>query len=613
VTRSSYWNRTKIATRTGKLSRRSLLKGVGVTAAGAATAFAVGCGDDDDDEPGDGGTSPTATPDATEEPAAGVPQDGSYFSEAVTRWANNPDLHREVNGATSDHQIYSNLVVFGNVNAGTLIPDAAEALPEQPDDVTYIFKVRDGIKWHDKAPANGSDLTMDQVEWNIERNRSRMLVDGTVDETFHRFASVYSHIASTEYPGDRTAQITLNAPNGPWLGAMADQLNGLLHPEVAANIEGDPGFFSGENMVGTGAYMVTDFEQDRRYHLARHPEYFRKQAGEPVQFVDEMVGTDIGDDINALRAAFEQKQVDMIGGSFRTFTKTVMETIADANQDAEIVNTTDPNGNHSFLYNFNAGPFAIPQIRQAFQLAIDRPLVIQQAFTGEGRPNPPIPFAYTGWALPEDELLDTPGFRLDKTQDLTDARALWEAGGGPDLGDVEIVIQNVPSGQEAAEWMIAMMNKNLGTDQIKASFVEGGASLFNYLIGEDYTIHFGTLAAWNQPDPRPRFALYFQKDGGINFGKYNNSEMETLIAKGFRTLDRTEAEEVMRDAQRVALADAGAGEFSIAGGLNRFLKWPYLHREVPNFTGYWTKDIGESMWIDQTHPTFEGKPGIGSL
>ena len=635
----SYWSRY----RRKRVSRRSVLGGAAAGAVGLGALAIAGCGDDDDESSSGGAVATEAATEAAAEAAteaageaateaageaateaatqaatatptaAAATKDGSFYSEAVTRWANNPDLHREVNGVTSDHQIYSNLVVFGNVNAGTIIPDAAESLPEQPDEVTYIFKMRDGITWHDKAPANGSELTMDQVEWNIERNRSRMLSDGTVDETFHRFASVYSHIVDTEYTDDRTVNLTLSGVNGPWLGAMADQLNGFMHPEVAKAIEDNPGFFSGKNMVGTGPYMVTSFEQDRKFRLDRHPDHFRKKLDEPIQYVDQMIGTDIGDDINAFRAAFEQKQIDMFGGLFRSFPKQVMETIASANPDAELVNTADPNGNHSFLYNFNSGPFSIPQIREAFQLAIDRPLVIQQAFAGEGRPNPPIPFAYTGWTLPEDELLTIPGFRPDKTQDLTDARALWEAGGGPELGDIGIVIQNVPAGQAAAEWMITMINRNLGTDQFKAQFVEGGASLFNYLISDDYTIHFGTLAAWNQPDPRPRFALYFQKDGGINFGKYNNSEMEDLIARGFRSLVREEAEEIMRDAQRVALRDAGAGEFSIAGGLNRYMKWPYLHREIPNFTGYWTKDLAEGTWIDQSDPTFQGKPGIESL
>ena len=64
----------------------------------------------------------------------------------------------------------------------------------------------------------------------------------------------------------------------------------------------------------------------------------------------------------------------------------------------------------------------------------------------------------------------------------------------------------------------------------------------------------------------------------------------------------------MRDGQRVALRDAGAGEFSIAGGLNRYMKWPYCTAEIPNFTGYWTKDLAEGTWIDQSDPRSRGSP-----
>ena len=39
----------------------------------------------------------------------------------------------------------------------------------QPDPLTYIVKVRQGVHWHDKPPMNGRELTAQDVEYNFQR------------------------------------------------------------------------------------------------------------------------------------------------------------------------------------------------------------------------------------------------------------------------------------------------------------------------------------------------------------------------------------------------------------------------------------------------------------
>ena len=40
---------------------------------------------------------------------------------------------------------------------------------ENPDPLTYVFKIRDGVFWHDKAPVNGRQLTAHDVEYSFDR------------------------------------------------------------------------------------------------------------------------------------------------------------------------------------------------------------------------------------------------------------------------------------------------------------------------------------------------------------------------------------------------------------------------------------------------------------
>src|SRR5215510_9174441 len=69
--------------------------------------------------------------------------------------------------------IYSRLVrhkVGTGVQPGvfTVEPDVAESW-EAPDDTTYIFHLRKGIKWHNKPPLNGRELVAEDVKFTYDR------------------------------------------------------------------------------------------------------------------------------------------------------------------------------------------------------------------------------------------------------------------------------------------------------------------------------------------------------------------------------------------------------------------------------------------------------------
>ena len=69
--------------------------------------------------------------------------------------------------------VYSRLV---KVKAGPSVkpmtypiePDLAESWT-QPNDTTYIFKLKKGVRWHNKPPVNGRELTADDVKYTYER------------------------------------------------------------------------------------------------------------------------------------------------------------------------------------------------------------------------------------------------------------------------------------------------------------------------------------------------------------------------------------------------------------------------------------------------------------
>src|SRR5438094_7738523 len=69
--------------------------------------------------------------------------------------------------------VYSKLVrhkVGADVPPGTFIlePDLAERW-EEVDDTTYVFRLRQGVKWHNKPPVNGRELVAEDVKFTYDR------------------------------------------------------------------------------------------------------------------------------------------------------------------------------------------------------------------------------------------------------------------------------------------------------------------------------------------------------------------------------------------------------------------------------------------------------------
>ena len=83
-----------------------------------------------------------------------------------------PHLTRNARTHTALSFVYSKLLrhkVGADVRPGTFIvePDLAERW-ESPDDTTYIFHLRQGVKWHHTPPVNGRELVAEDVKFTFQ-------------------------------------------------------------------------------------------------------------------------------------------------------------------------------------------------------------------------------------------------------------------------------------------------------------------------------------------------------------------------------------------------------------------------------------------------------------
>jgi peptide/nickel transport system substrate-binding protein len=88
------------------------------------------------------------------------------------------DPHLTLNFKTNNTLsfVYSKLVRH-QVGAGvtpetfTVEPDLAERW-EEPDGTTLVFHLRRGVRWHNKPPVNGRELTAEDVKFSLNATRA---------------------------------------------------------------------------------------------------------------------------------------------------------------------------------------------------------------------------------------------------------------------------------------------------------------------------------------------------------------------------------------------------------------------------------------------------------
>ncbi len=138
--------------------------------------------------------------------------------------------------------------------------DLAESW-ERPTETTYVFKLRRGVRWHNKPPVNGRELTADDVVFTYQR---ALTVKGNPNR------AALEEIDKVEAVDRHTVRFTMREPFAWFLDSAA-----LLHilPREAADKDGM--YKKPETVIGTGAWMLERYEPNVRLTFVRNPSFYR--------------------------------------------------------------------------------------------------------------------------------------------------------------------------------------------------------------------------------------------------------------------------------------------------------------------------------------------------
>ena len=277
-----------------KMSRRSVLRHGAVMAGGLAGAALVGCGD----SPSGQSTTTTGTPGAAG--AAAKPRFGgtlktalladppgwSVFTAAGSTAAMNSFPYDKVIGVATGPGKAS--------NSADIIPVLATAMPETPDSQTYIFKIRQGVKFQNVAPVNGRPMTVEDVKYALDTLRNHAA-----------FKADYASIDTVTTPDANTVVVKTSTPYAPLLSYLGVGNYGTWRVFPKEIIDSK---ITDNNAIGTGPYIRSEWVQGSKIVFKKNPDYWNKTNTAYLDQIEFLIMPDA----TTQAAAFLTKQLDIL-------------------------------------------------------------------------------------------------------------------------------------------------------------------------------------------------------------------------------------------------------------------------------------------------------------
>jgi peptide/nickel transport system substrate-binding protein len=320
--------------------RRTFLKGVGLSAAGAAFGIPAL-------------TACNATKAGTTAQTSGAP---SATSGKPVRGgsANLAIQDTPVNMDPAQAQLYASMQVYQNIFSELLEVDADYNFHgnlathwSQEDDTTWLFEIVDNAVFQ-----NGEPVTANDVSYTIQRTKTQAL--GAYLEFFDKVEVLNPH----------KFRIHLAKPFGPMEATLAYLVDITNEKAIKAHSPTT-------SPVGCGPYQLKEWVHNSHITLERWDKYFKSD----VPYLDEVTFTSVGDDTVRL-TGLQTGQYDWIQAVPAQQLNSLMSSSSMDHTPAL------PALPYILFMNTSKPPFHDQRVRQAVGWAIDRSEIVKLAFFG---------------------------------------------------------------------------------------------------------------------------------------------------------------------------------------------------------------------------------------
>jgi ABC-type transport system substrate-binding protein len=259
--------------------------------------------------------------------------------------------------------IYNSLVTIDeHLN---YIPELAESWDVKDDGKTYIFHLRQGVKFHD-----GTDFDAEAVKFNFQR------ISGQLDPEEKPFAApFFTAVQSVEAIDAHTVQFILKSPSYTLIPALGVYRVGFLQlSPTAYKTYGKRDVAS--HPAGTGPFKLAKWEQNNIVVLEKNPNYFKKG----LPYLDRIEFKIMKEGVTRA-TALRTGEVDFV----TAFPREHADRIA---KDPKIRMFRGLDTAHVFIpFNNQRKPFDDARVRIALMgYGIDREAIAKTALLGYGKP-----------------------------------------------------------------------------------------------------------------------------------------------------------------------------------------------------------------------------------
>jgi peptide/nickel transport system substrate-binding protein len=417
-----------------------------------------------------------------------------------------------------------------NVQPGTFAfePDLAESWT-QPNDTTYIFKLRRGVRWHAKPPVNGRELTAEDVTYTIDR---------FLTTKGHANAHMLKSVDKVEAVDKHTVKFTLKEPYAWFLDTLASPMVVAIVPKEASEKFGD--LKKPESFIGTGPWMLDSYRPNQGLTLVRNPQYF--VSGLP--YIDRVEIT-IDEDNASRISSFLAGKYDLGWENPGTINRSDWVQIKDRSKRSLKVSEFPSNVMSHISMRTDQKPFSDVRVRQAMSLALDRQGIIDGVFEGVGVVNPSVPAALREWSIPIAQLGE--GAKYYK-HDVAEAKRLLAAAGYPNGFPAQACFTSYGSTLLVDQVQLVLKSlKDVGIDA-KLDQKEYGAYISTCFYGNFPSTTFGPQTPFLEPDAF-LFGQYYPNEPR-NQSHIDDPVAADLLVRQRRTFDMAKRREVIFDIQR---------------------------------------------------------------
>ncbi|RIJ12602.1 ABC transporter substrate-binding protein [Pseudomonas sp. 91RF] len=432
-----------------------------------------------------------------------------------------------------------------------VIPGLATKWDISDDGLTYTFHLREGVKFHTTPYFKPTrEFNADDVLFTFNRMINK-------DDPFRKAyptefpyftdMGMDTNITKIDKVDDHTVKFTLKEVDAAFIQNMAMSFASVQSAEYAAQLlkEGKAADIN-QKPIGTGPFVFKSYQKDSNIRYTGNKDYWKPEdvkidnlifaiTTDPSVRIQKLKKNECQvtlfprpADLAALKADPALKMPDQAGFNLGYIAYNVMDKVKGSNE---------------------ANPLADLRVRQALDMAVNKPQIIDSVYQGAGQlavnAMPPTQWSY-------DTTIKDAKYDPEKAKQLLKEAGVKEG--------TEIVLWAMPVQRPYnpnAKLMAEMLQsdwKKIGLN-VKITSYEWGEYIKRSKGGENQAMIIGWSGDNGDPDNWLNVLFGCDSLSGNNFSKWCDKKFDGLVKEAKRTTDQAKRTELYKEAQHV-LKDA---------------------------------------------------------